>query len=276
VNMRWPIRRWMKLHLIFQMIFNVFIYYMEPPFSNTDLTTILSEKEALNNNGQCSSIYTDKTKKYIIKEISLTRYQTFDNILKEIEIQKKAFELDVAPQLHDYKKEGDKVYIIMEKLKEFRDLTTVYNEEIKNMTEDMKKKIANAIATAITILYTEGIYHLDLHSDNIFIDTSNNVKIIDYGLSEFFKEGSNENTTRKQPYKHQVIEIIGSDDYLDLTKYIKKDENTPTQGGKTRRIIKKKTKKNNKNKKNKKKRKTKNKTTNYKRKTIKRVKRKQI
>ncbi len=236
---------------------------------NKNFTEILENKEALKNNGQCSSIYTDKDKNYIIKEIEITRYQTYNDIFKEIEIQQDAYSLGVAPQLHCYKVETKKVYIIMEKLKDFEDLTTVYND--KKEDEELKK----VIAKTITILYQKGIYHLDLHSDNIFIKKNNEVKIIDYGISEFFREGegSDKNTVRKKPYIHRVIEIIGSDNYLDLTNYIDNngnyiDNKRTTQGGKT--------KKNNKNKKNKKKKTKNKKTKNHKRKTRKRVKRKQI
>lgn len=251
--------------------------------SNINLTEILQNKKELKTNGQCSSILTDKDENYIIKEIKLTRYITFDDIFKEIEIQQKAQEFEVAPKLHGYKIENNKVYIIMEKIKGFgfEDLTTFYKKASEKKIP-IDEKLKTNIAKAITILYNEGIYHLDLHSNNIFISESNDVKIIDYGLSEIFKgEGSEKNTTSKQPYIHRVIEIIGSNDYLDLTKYIDKngeyindekkidDENRTIQGGRTRK--KNQTKKIEKRKTNKSK-----KTKNHKRNTRKRVKRKQI
>jgi tRNA A-37 threonylcarbamoyl transferase component Bud32 len=241
---------------------------------NANLTEILVNKKELSTNGQSSLIYTDLSGQYIIKEIEITSYQTNSDILKEIEIQQDAHSLGVAPQLHCYKSETKKVYIIMEKLTDFKDLTTTYNEKKKIIDEELKKNIAKAI----TILYKNGIYHLDLHSDNIFINVNEEVKIIDYGLSEKFSEGTetDKNTTRKKPYIHRIIEIIGSDDYLNLTKYIDNDgnyidnKNALTQGGKTRKKTQTK-----KEKKNKTKNKT-NKAKKYKRKTRKRVKRKQI
>ena len=258
---------------------------------NKEILEILEKKIPFDeSNGQNSLIY--KKDNYIIKEIKITRYQTYSDIFKEINIQQKANDVKVAPKIHYYKSEEEKVSIIMENLEEnnFQDLTTYYKEK----NTDNKKQIEKNIAEAITKLYKEGIYHLDLHSDNIFISRTNlHVQIIDYGLSEIFKEvdPDKKNTTRKKPYIHRVIEIIDSDDHLDLTKYIAKDgtyikTNTSTStnstndntqnlsnyksGGepKKRSQVRKIEK-----------RKTKNKTSkakNHKRKTRKRVKRKQI
>lgn len=205
--------------------------------SNCDdlLNTIFNKLVLLDSNGQNSNIYHHINDKYIIKEIELTKYITLSDTYKEYVIQKKAHELNIAPKVYYHGIRDDKAYIIMDKIENFKSLTDLYSE--LNKDESLKQNIREQISIKVKELYENGIYHLDLHSDNILIVnyTSNpKIYIIDYGLCELFDSSKKENnTTPKEPYKHKFIEIINTNDFMKLSTEEKKGGKTNMTTNKT-------------------------------------------
>lgn len=102
-------------------------------------------------------------------EMVCCKYKCVD-IKKECEVQTKAFELGVAPQVYSFNHD------------------TIIMEYIKGLTlHEYKKRglpdVSHKIYEAINILNKNGICHGDLSDYNIIITDDGNVKIIDYGRS---------------------------------------------------------------------------------------------
>ena len=233
--------------------------------NNDEINELLQNKQEITTNGQSSKIYTDKDNKYIIKEIQLTNWVTKEDIEKEYNIQTEAYNLGIAPKIYNCIIENTYGYLIMDKIENVESLTSYYKRKNKIDNDKFENTVLN-IKNAINKLYEKGIYHLDLHSDNILIKENGEIIIIDYGLSEIYvNDDKLKNTSPKKPYKHKLIEILETNEFI----YLNPTNNLiSVYGGNI--------KKNNINKKNKKKKTKNKKTKNHKRKTRKRVKRKQI
>jgi serine/threonine protein kinase len=59
---------------------------------------------------------------------------------------------------------------------------------IKNLSDNQIKKYLIQLASALKALHEFGVYHMDLKLDNILIDTSDNIKLIDFDTSEFYNK----------------------------------------------------------------------------------------
>jgi len=85
----------------------------------------------------------------------------------------------------------DKIYFILDFING-GELYTHMVEEVK-FQERKTKFYAWEIAIALKALHDEGIIYRDLKPNNILIDSSGHIKLIDFGLSKFI-EGTEEGT----------------------------------------------------------------------------------
>lgn len=67
-----------------------------------------------------------------------------------------------------------------------KDLLEYLNNCSKPLTQSQLLKIAHQLATALHCLHSNGIVHLDVKPDNVLIDSSGNVVLSDFGLSESY------------------------------------------------------------------------------------------
>ena len=111
-----------------------------------------------------------------------------DIALREVRLLKQISQPSCHPSLaclYDYKVEGDKLYIEMEFI-EGQTLTMfVKPYRSRNDLKLYKLLIAiiHDICKGLEYMHDKGIIHRDIKPDNIMIDTNNNPKLIDIGLS---------------------------------------------------------------------------------------------
>ena len=81
----------------------------------------------------------------------------------------------------------DKLYVILEKFGNSIDNTIIKNRKTYN--NDQYKIIFTNILKAFSSLHSCGVFHSDIKPANILIDEHLNIKIIDFGLSEYLGIG---------------------------------------------------------------------------------------
>jgi len=138
-------------------------------------------------------------KKLIVKEIDSPLYS--NEIKKEVYALIDFYQLGLSPKLIDVFGCKNKTYIIMQSMD-----TTVYkylNDRRKDMTSlreflQLYKNIMDQIKSKIKIANQQNLYHNDLHTDNIMLKLDPNdktkitdMKIIDFGLSSYYKNKNN-------------------------------------------------------------------------------------
>lgn len=109
-----------------------------------------------------------------IEEVAEYLYQEdYNKFIKEIEAQKIASSLGIAPKVLSY--DLDNHFIVME----FIDGFTLSKLE---KTPDLLKNVYRTL----DILYDAGIKHNDIHDENIIVK-NRKIYIIDYGMSEIYQ-----------------------------------------------------------------------------------------
>lgn len=83
-------------------------------------------------------------------------------------------------QVHAIEEVDDEIFIVLEYV-EGQELKDVIEE--KTLSVDDKLKIASQIASGIDTAHQKGVIHRDIKSRNIMIDSSQTVKIMDFGLA---------------------------------------------------------------------------------------------
>ena len=91
------------------------------------------------------------------------------------------------PKFYDIQCDSINNYIIMELCSE-QTLLEIINKN-KKIPENKAKIIFRNILETVAYLHSVGIAHRDLKPENILVDRDLNVKIIDFGLSHFYKVG---------------------------------------------------------------------------------------
>ena len=57
------------------------------------------------------------------------------------------------------------------------------------LPEELASKIFQQLINAVEYMHTIGIAHRDIKPENILLDQEDNIKIIDFGLSNFYQKG---------------------------------------------------------------------------------------
>lgn len=126
-------------------------------------------------------------KKEFLKEIEVLTLLDHPNILKVLE-----YFLD------------DNNYYVVTELVNGGELFD-HIQKIKHFSEEKACTVMIQILSAIRYLHSQGIVHRDLKLENILVDTSNdkddlNIKIIDFGASNFYKKNLNLSLKIGTPY----------------------------------------------------------------------------
>ena len=82
---------------------------------------------------------------------------------------------------------NDYLYLIME----YCSGGELFQHIVKNrkLSEEEACKIFNQIISGVEYIHKLGVCHRDLKPENLLLDHNNNVKIVDFGLSNLYKEG---------------------------------------------------------------------------------------
>jgi len=159
---------------------------------------------------------TGTNKDMIIKKFTSDAFIVSETSVSEIMILKYINEHNthIVPHIYGIHFHDDNVYLVQEYLVyTFKDIVSLYNNiEIKAKYEEYKNIFRNLIED-VTIINYLGISHNDLKDENMMMDKNGRMKIIDFGLSEYYGLAPNSYKTDKSM----------------MTNYIKppeKDENT--------------------------------------------------
>ena len=128
---------------------------------------------------------------YAIKEITIKAEMKdgLENIKKEADILSK-FNCNNIVKYYDSCENKDKFYILME-FCAGQNLRDFINEHIKNnklIEEDILYNIIKQICIGIKEIHEKNIIHRDLKPENIFINKKIEIKIGDFGRSNFYPQ----------------------------------------------------------------------------------------
>lgn len=140
-------------------------------------------------------IYNEETEKKLIKEINILKSMDHPNIMK----------------VYEYFNTSNKLYIITE----FCSGGELFDKilKLKSLNENIVKNIMKQIFSAVNYCHLNNIIHRDLKPENILIDAQSgnkeffNIKIIDFGTSDIFRNRSNTKIKK-------LTEKIGSSYYI--------------------------------------------------------------
>jgi serine/threonine protein kinase len=90
-------------------------------------------------------------------------------------------------KLYEYFVTNDDIYVILEHIPngELFDLISKKGQ----LKEDEARKYFHQIIYALDYIHSFGVAHRDLKPENILLDKKNNIKLVDFGLSNIMKEG---------------------------------------------------------------------------------------
>lgn len=91
-------------------------------------------------------------------------------------------------QVHDFDRDGDTAFIIMEYLKGISLDKLTQSFAVHGLNYQQKLNLVLTIAKALSYAHRQGCVHGDLKPSNIFITNQNVVKIIDFGLATISSE----------------------------------------------------------------------------------------
>mmetsp|Transcript_33559 Transcript_33559/g.38556 ORF Transcript_33559/g.38556 Transcript_33559/m.38556 type:complete len:105 (+) Transcript_33559:194-508(+) len=90
-------------------------------------------------------------------------------------------------KLYEYFDTKDDIYVIFEYIPKGELFEMISNKG--HLSEDEARRYFHQIIFAIDYAHSFGVAHRDLKPENIMLDASNNLKIVDFGLSNVMKEG---------------------------------------------------------------------------------------
>ncbi|GAU36739.1 hypothetical protein TSUD_318380 [Trifolium subterraneum] len=152
----------------------------------------------------CTHNTTGRT--YACKSISkkeLLCKEDYDDVWKEIQIMQHLSQQPNVVRIHGTYEDSLYVHLVME----FCEGGDLYDRIVKkgHYSEQQAAKLAKNIVEAVQECHSLGVMHRDLKLENLLFDTVEddaNLKIIDFGLSAFYKPGET------------FSDVFGSPDYM--------------------------------------------------------------
>lgn len=108
---------------------------------------------------------------------------------------------------------NDYLYLIME----YCSGGELFQHIVKNrrLQEEESCLIFNQILSGVEYIHKLGVVHRDLKPENLLLDHNNNIKIVDFGLSNLYKEGEKLKTACGSPC-YAAPEMIKGERYDGL------------------------------------------------------------
>jgi len=131
----------------------------------------------------CVDLVRDESRaQFALKTVAKKKDQpTSKYILREIEVGKTVKHPGVAAALKTWEDE-ENFYFLMEYIKGMDLITMMEAREGAGLSESSAKDVFTQILEGLTHVHSKGIAHRDIKLDNIMIDVTGKVKIIDFGL----------------------------------------------------------------------------------------------
>ena len=154
---------------------------------------------------------------YITNEILFLEYAYFLNQNRPLTKNEKEENLVKIPELYEFKRKGNKIYIIMEYISPNKEIIPKNNEEIKKFFY----KWNNIITKTLKYFREYNLFHHDTGSRNIYFHLGSNgtiyLVIIDFGLSYFKKNNSK---SQINGYLESASNIPNNGKLNNETKYV--------------------------------------------------------
>ncbi|KAL4445118.1 hypothetical protein ABPG74_018846 [Tetrahymena malaccensis] len=141
--------------------------------------------------------------KAIIKENKLT-----NRIQSEIEIMYKQQNNENIIKLYSHFEDSFTVYLVMEYVEGWNLKQLSY---VQTLDKSLKISIISQIGQGIKYLHEQNVIHRDLKPDNILINTKNQVKISDFGWSNYFPQNNRKRITRLQTPQNKFSPFVCPD-----------------------------------------------------------------
>jgi tRNA A-37 threonylcarbamoyl transferase component Bud32 len=130
----------------------------------------------------------DGCEKFVAK-IEWYPFYSYGKILNEVQCQLKVSNIGIAPHVYAswvcHKFLYSVSYTIMEQI-HGENLVKLYTNQPANdkrFFTNFKRKYYKKLAEAISKMHSVGVYHTDLHSNNIMVTKKGQIKILDYGMA---------------------------------------------------------------------------------------------
>lgn len=103
-------------------------------------------------------------------------------IYREIDMMKRLDHPYIVKLLEHFEKE-DHIFLVMENLGD----TTIKSEVIKEgkIPEDIACVYITQVIQAVRYMHSKNVIHRDIKAENVMIDENNNIRIVDFGLSNY-------------------------------------------------------------------------------------------
>ena len=165
----------------------------------------------------------EQGKTYALKCIDLSCYDVgnFLQIINEIEITETFSNESNFVKMHKYFVDGNFLYLLLDcYLYDMFKVINFFARKKKNICKETREKFYYQLINALKKIHDKGITHNDLKIENIFLDSSDNVYIGDFGISGYYEEGKEysiklnaDSMPNIYINKMKEIEDSGSDNY---------------------------------------------------------------
>ncbi|KAM3592763.1 uncharacterized protein V6R79_024642 [Siganus canaliculatus] len=132
------------------------------------------------------------------KKVTYTEYGAEGRIPLEVSLLQSLTDVAAVIRLLDWYDLGSKTVLVMERPEDCLDLFDYISYSENGLGEFSMKLIIQQLVDAFVEIHSAGVFHRDLHSQNILIDFSTTVpyvRIIDFGCGSFLKPGNNKEPT---------------------------------------------------------------------------------
>ena len=113
-------------------------------------------------------------------------------------------------KLHDFIDEGDSQYLVMEFIDGFN-LNEYQNKVTGPMPVSMAALLMVEALKALAFAHKNGVIHLDVKPSNIMLSESEEIKVLDFGISQDIKEGQSNKLLGTPSYMSPEQIIPGAD-----------------------------------------------------------------
>ena len=147
-------------------------------------------------------------KNVVIKLLKQTHTENYKEFKKEYHLLTILDSSGVTPRVFGLKEEKDYCYFIQEHIKGME--LNNYLEVHSNMRFKSFLSVASAIIHSFSVIHHKGIVHGDIHPANLFVTSSKEVRVIDFGFALHQKLERNEIVNHGGVYFYMPPERINS------------------------------------------------------------------
>jgi 5'-AMP-activated protein kinase catalytic alpha subunit len=145
----------------------------------------------------------------ILNKKKLKQMKVKEKIQREIHLCK-MFNHPHVVKLYEYFDTKDDIYVIFEYISNGELFELISNRG--QLSEAEARKFFHQMIFALDYTHGFGVAHRDLKPENIMLDSDNNIKLVDFGLSNIMKEGRALKTSCGSP-NYAAPEVINGKSY---------------------------------------------------------------